>query len=71
MKSIAAAVRATDCGELIALSASSSVPLLGPTAEGVNVTFTVQVPFGAIVPLQVSVSEKSAGFVPPKEMPAI
>lgn len=70
-KSIAAAVSGMDCGDPGALSVRTSDELLAPTAVGVNVTLTAQFAPGATVPLQVSFSEKSAGFVPENEMDAI
>src|SRR5271167_4991397 len=70
-KSIAAAVSRMDWGVPGALSVSTSVALLAPTAVGVNMMSTVQFALGATVPLQVSFSEKSAGLTPEKERDAI
>ncbi len=57
-------VRPTDCGLLGALSVNVSVAFLVPMALGVKVTLIVQLAFGATDGWQLSVSEKSAAFVP-------
>jgi hypothetical protein len=58
------------CGELLALSATCSVPARLPVAPGLNVTLIVHVDFAATLPTQLSVSLKSPGFAPPNEIPA-
>jgi hypothetical protein len=67
VKSGVAPLNATDCGLLTALSENESEALRAPVADGVNVTFTVQVEFGATVPpVQVSaLVAKSPALAPP------
>ncbi len=59
-------LRLTVCGLLLALSVKLNTAVRLPTADGVNVTLTVQLLVGVIVwPEQVSaVLVKSAAFVP-------
>src|ERR1035437_5593495 len=59
-------VSETVWGLSVALSVIVIDPCVAPVAPGLNVTLTVQVLLGVIVaPVQVSVSRKSLGFVPP------
>lgn len=70
-KSIPAPVSGMICGVFGELSASVIMALRAPIAAGANVTVRTQVALGATVPLQLSVSRKSPGFVPASEMAPI
>jgi hypothetical protein len=49
----------TSCGLVVALSVNVSAPVTAPVTLGLNVTFTVQLPFATTDPEQLSVSLKS------------
>jgi hypothetical protein len=67
-KSVAAPVNATVWGLPGTLSFTFITPMRGPAAAGLKTTFTVQeAPLLTFAP-QLSVSEKSAAFAPPKEI---
>jgi len=53
-------VSAAVCGAFEAVSFTVSVPVSAPIALGVNVMVSTQLPFAATLPLQLSLSAKSA-----------
>ena len=59
------------CGEPEALSVTEMEALRDPVAEGVNVTWIVQLPLPAATVEQLFVCEKSPKFVPVRVMPLI
>jgi hypothetical protein len=67
-KSVAIPLSGIVCGVFGSLSGRISDAPREPMAVGANVMLSTHVALGATVPLQVSVSRKSPGFVPTNEI---